>query len=327
MGNQTIDIIRRAVGGKPDKYNILTFPTHERYESQLCKTGHNFYSFSAEGQKTWDNSYAPRPDNYYILPQNAIYQGIRYDFILSQSKFGQFQVASQINNMLQVPLVSLEHTVPIPHWPPEQADTMKAMKGDKNIFISEYSMNAWDIGDVPTQIIHHGVDSGLFSPSKVEKKPHILSVANDFVNRDYCLNFKGWQRITQGLDVRLVGATEGWSEPAPSTEALVVEYNSAQIFLNTSTLSPIPTSLLEAMSCGCAVVSTSTCMIPEIIKHRKNGMISNNEDNLRRYITELLENEDMRRDLGEAARATVLEKFSEETFVNNWNVLFDEVMQ
>jgi hypothetical protein len=25
------------------QYNILTFPTHERYESQLAKTGHNFY--------------------------------------------------------------------------------------------------------------------------------------------------------------------------------------------------------------------------------------------------------------------------------------------
>ena len=29
---------------KPKKLNILTFATHERYEHNLCKTGHNFYS-------------------------------------------------------------------------------------------------------------------------------------------------------------------------------------------------------------------------------------------------------------------------------------------
>ena len=233
--NQVTNIIRNAVCGKPKKYNILTFPTHERYETQLCKTGHNFYSFTSEDQKAWDNSYAMRPDNYYLLPKNAIYQGIRYDFILSQSKFGQFQIAAQINNMLRLPVISLEHTLPITDfWPPGQADQMRTMKGDRNIFISEYSMNAWDMKDVPSTIINHGVDTDLFSPSEIEKQPHILSVANDFVNRDYCLNYQGWQRITQGLNVRLVGATEGLSEPAPSTEVLVGEYNSAQVFLNTS---------------------------------------------------------------------------------------------
>ena len=47
-------IIRAATRKKEDKLNILTFPTHERYESMLAKTGHNFYAYRAEGIKDWN---------------------------------------------------------------------------------------------------------------------------------------------------------------------------------------------------------------------------------------------------------------------------------
>jgi glycosyltransferase involved in cell wall biosynthesis len=81
-------------------------------------------------------------------------------------------------------------------------------------------------------------------------------------------------------------------------------------------------SLLEAMSCGCAVVTTATCMIPEIIKHGENGMMSNDEDELRKYIEQLLEDEELRNRIGKAARETILHDFSEEDFISNWNKVF-----
>ena len=43
--------IAQAKDEKPEKYNILTFAAHERYQSQLAKTGHNFYLFETEGIK------------------------------------------------------------------------------------------------------------------------------------------------------------------------------------------------------------------------------------------------------------------------------------
>ena len=107
-------------------------------------------------------------------------------------------------------------------------------------------------------------------------------------------------------------------------EELVNEYASSQVYLNTTTVSPIPTSLLEAMACGCAVVTTATCMIPDVVKHGENGMISNNESELRSYIEELLSNEDLRNELGKNARQTIVEQFSEESFLKNWNRIFDE---
>ena len=328
MSHKTLGIINKSLSPTKERYKILTFYTHERYQTQLCKTGHDFYSFRHQGCKEWDNNYAEVPQNYYIMPPNSIISGLSFDLILSQSKFGQFQVSQQLNGTFDIPVVSLEHTLPIPSWPDQQLEAFKSMVGDVNVFISEYSVGQWGI-DCDPRVVHHSVDTKLFAPTEDRKgapdaRPEVLSVVNDFKNRDYCCNYSGWQRVIEGFDTKLLGTcSEGLSKPAESIEDLILEYNTAKVFLNTSTISPVPTSLLEAMSCGCAVVSTATCMIPEIIENGVNGFMSNDEEELRGYIGTLLGDENLRKSMGEKARKTVIENFSEESFINNWNEIFD----
>ena len=332
MTNQTISILNKANNGKKDKYNILTFDTHERYQSQLCKTGHNFYSFRYDGCKEWDKSYAELPENYYILPKSSVISGLDIDFILSQSKFGQFQAASQIQQVLQVPILSLEHTLPIPGWPEEQLNGFRNMVGQSNVFISDYSTKKWAM-NCKADVVHHSVDSRTFKPQEVDKKVDILSVVNEFPQRDYCCNFSGWQRIVGNFSDSVVDVVGKDSEQIPNVKGgtangiddLVSRYNSCKVFLNTSTISPVPTSLLEAMSCGCAVVSTATCMIPEIIENGVNGFMSNDEDELKEYIKRLLDDKELAIHLGNNARETVKENFSEDKFIKNWNKIFDDL--
>jgi hypothetical protein len=200
------------------------------------------------------------------------------------------------------------------------------MIGNKNVFISEYSKSAWGI-TYNTKVIHHGLDTESFKNNGLTKQEHVLTVANDFVKRDYCLNYSGWKRITDGISTKLIGDTEGLSEPAKSTEDLINAYNECGVYLNTSTLSPIPMSLLEAMSCGCAVVSTATCMIPEIIENGVNGFISNDESELRSYIVKLLEDKDLRNTIGNNARQTIENRFSLSKFIDSWNDIFDETYE
>ncbi len=326
MTFKTLGVLNKAAYPKKDKYNILTFDTHERYQTQLCKTGHNFYSFRYNDCKKWDTDYAKIPENYYILPETGLPTAVTFDFILSQSKFGQFQVASQLNDHLDVPVISLEHTLPLPHWGNDQLNQFKSMIGDINVFISEYSVGNWNMF-CPSDVIHHSVDTSTFKPveERKDRSPEVLSVVNDFKNRDYCCNYTGWQKVTEGFDTKLLGSSpDGSSRPAESVEDLVVEYNSAKVFLNTSTISPVPTSLLEAMACGCPVVTTATCMIPEIIKNGVNGFMSNDESELKEYIRKLLDDRELAIHMGNQARETVKEQFSEEKFINNWNNIFDK---
>lgn len=315
-------LIQRAGRQKDKPYNILTFNTHERYQTQIAKTGHNFYAFNFNGGKEWFSEHAPMPTNYYQLPKNSIYPGITFDFILVNSKFGQFQTAVEVNGTLQIPMIVLEHTLPHLNWPQEQLAMFQKMRGDVNVFITEYSKDKWGI---PGEVIYHSIDSDLFKPSEGDRKPHVLTVAHDFVNRDYALNFQGWDRITKGMDRVVVGNTDGLSQAAASVDDLVKKYQEALVYINPSTLSPVPTSMLEAMSCGCAVVSTNTCDIPNIIKHGVNGFLSNDEAELRGYIEKLFADPELAQKMGQAARETIKEKFSEERFVNEWNTIFDKV--
>jgi glycosyltransferase involved in cell wall biosynthesis len=326
---KTIDIIRKANSDNKKILNILTFDTHERYQEQLAKTGHNFYSFRYDNCKLWNTTYAKIPSNYYVMPKGTIISGLEYDLILSQSKFGQYQVAQQLKRFFDVPIISLEHTLPIPSWPNQQLEAFRQMSGDINIFISEYSRRQWQMNG---EVIHHSVDMETFKPAineavNLPKENHVLSVVNDYVNRDYCCNFSGWQRITSGIKTKLVGDTPGLSKAVASTADLVKEYQQAAVFLNTSTISPVPTALLEAMACGCAVVSTATCMIPEIIENGINGFISNDEEELKEYIQVLLVSEELQKRIGNAARETILKRFSQEQFINKWNEIFNKAVR
>ena len=328
MSVSPITSITRAATRGSEPLNILTFPTHERYEEVLCKTGHNFYSYGAEGLRQWNEEVAVVPDNYAILDErlgpNQIPTYANLDCILSQNKFGQFQIAKNVAQWLHLPIISLEHTLPMTNWDEEQLAEARSMRGDLNVFISDYSIDAWGWQkDNDTFVIHHGVDDGLFKPREdIERKPVILSVVNDWINRNWCCGFDIWQQVAKELPTKVVGKTPGLSESAKDVNELVRFYQNSLIFLNTSTVSPVPTALLEAMSCGCAVVSTATCMIPEIIQHGVNGFISNDMDELRETLILLLNNPDIAERVGKEARATILDKFNVDMFVENWNQIF-----
>jgi len=75
------------------------------------------------------------------------------------------------------------------------------------------------------------------------------------------------------------------------------------------------------MSCGCAVVSTNNCMIPEIIQNGKNGLVSNDPQELKGFLQLLLKDRDLAKELGDNARKTIVEKYNLERFVDNWNNL------
>jgi glycosyltransferase involved in cell wall biosynthesis len=320
--------ILNDVNKTSDKYNILTFNTHERYQTQVAKTGHNFYAFNFEGGKDWYEGHAPMPENYYQLPKNSMYPGVVFDFIFVNSKFGQFQTATKINRRLQLPILSLEHTLPIPSWPAEQLNAFKSMRGDVDVFITEYSKQQWGM---PGEVVRHSIDTNLFCPPDIDEKDvrldRVLTVAHDFVKRDYALNYKGWERITEGIPRDVVGDTPGLSQQSESVEDLIQSYQAASVYINPSTLSPVPTSMLEAMACGCAVVSTATCEIPKIIENGKNGFISNDEGELRSYVKMLLEEPELARTMGRAARQTIKDQFSEERYIKEWNNIFDTVAQ
>ena len=71
-------------------------------------------------------------------------------------------------------------------------------------------------------------------------------------------------------------------------------------------------SLLEAMSCGCSVVGSATAPVQEVIQHRRNGLLTDffDQEALAQTICCLLEDRSLAQMLGQAARATIEQKYS-----------------
>ena len=202
MTSQVRTILRSATAKNDEPLNILSFPTHERYQENLSKTGHNFYLWQGEGIKPWREDYAKVPSGTILLnpdkESRQIPENVDIDLVLSQNKFGQFQIAKQISLQLMVPLVSIEHTLPMDSWPAHYLHKLYEMRGDINIFISDYSRKEWGWSEGDAEIIHHGIDTETFSPcSSVEREPRVLSVVNDWINRDWCCGFTLWRNITK----------------------------------------------------------------------------------------------------------------------------------
>jgi hypothetical protein len=330
--------ILRTINNTSGKYNILTFPTHEAYQSNWSSLPHTFYLFQGQGIKPWSNKYRQLPKNHILLDgsEEQVKLDMKFDIVLSQNKFGQYQVAKQAADHLGLPLVSIEHTLPVPQWTQKQRDGMLQMRGDINVFISEYSIKQWgfDPNDPTIRVIHHAIQSDRFTQRKSEtistgnlsRNTSILVVVNDYINRDWCCGWSIFTRVTDGLPVVPLGDTPGFSKPAKDLDDLIQHYQDCAVFLNTSTISPVPTALLEAMSCGCPVVTTATCQIPEIVKNGINGWISNDEKYLKDRLIWCLKNpEEARNTIGKAARETILSKFSLEKHLESWNNVFKEV--
>lgn len=326
-------ILRNACRNPDEPLNILSFPTHERYQTNLAETGHNFFLWQGGADiKPWIESYAPVPRGTVLLNpdkmESQIPEHVDIDMVLSQNKFGQFQIAQQISEQLQVPLISIEHTLPMSSWPKSHIQSLKSLRGDINIFISEYSMAEWGWSEKDSEVIHHGINHDLFCPDEnlTQREDVVLSVVNDWMNRDWCCGFKLWCDTTgypnNEIPVHVIGDTPGLSKAASSTEELVSAYQRSKIFLNTSLVSPVPTALLEAMSCGCAIVSTDTCMIPEIIQDNHNGFTAKSPKELRYFVDKLLEDPSLCEEMGRRARETILTKFGMQDFIDSWNNVF-----
>jgi glycosyltransferase involved in cell wall biosynthesis len=314
-------------------YNILTAPTHERYETSLARTNHNFYGYMKKGvfKPNWNENFGKRPSNYHLLnndlEENQIPNWLDFDLVLSQNKFGQFQILSQIAQINHIPLVNVEHTACMPYWPEEQKQQLREMRGNVNVFITDWSLESWgwqDRGD--TVVIPHCVDTELFKPDeRLIRKNHILEVANDYIGRDYVLNFSQFKRVVldNKLPFRAVGDTKGLSVAPANINELVSEYKTSRIFINTHHISPIPTSLLEAMACGCAVVSCKTCAVPDYITHGVNGFMYSNDNEALEYLNLLLHDESLATKMGLAARKTIQEKCKVSRFVEQWSEVFN----
>ena len=107
---------------------------------------------------------------------------------------------------------------------------------------------------------------------------------------------------------------EGWR----NQDAVLAFYRQADLFVLASFAEGVPVVLMEAMAMEIPCVATWVAGIPELITDGAQGLLvaPSDEEGLARAIARLLDDPELRRRLGQAGRARVLEQYDLDTNVS-----------
>lgn len=183
--------------------------------------------------------------------------------------------------------------------------------------IKRYRINPHKI-----KIIRNPVDTDLFKPLDLEKAPQSLA----FVGRlEKEKNPFSVVKAIKGLNITLTIFGRGSLEKKLrnyakkhkikvifrgniSQNKLPKELNKNEMLIAPSFYEGSPKALLEAMSCGLAVIGTNVRGINEIIKHKENGYLcETSSDSIREAILKVGKDEKLRAKIGKEARKYILE--------------------
>lgn len=329
MINQITSSLNRLAEPLKENLKIVTFPTHEGYQTSLGKTGHEFYLLNGPGIKTWDYHTRSLPENHYMY-LNSYEQMIgseHYDLILCQDIISQFDLSYKIARANKLPLIVLHHTEPPPNISEENMNALRERRGHLHVFITEHNKISWGLNNRNDTVINHGIDTNVFNRYQNPPTKGVVSLVNKFADRDIWCGWNLWNDIRKDIDggIDLIGDNPGLSDSIQDPTELARTLSEYSVFLNTSLLSPCPLSLLEAAACGLPIVSTAHQNVPKIFTHGENALLSNNKDELVQYCKDIMNDNDLRIRLGNNARQLIQEKYSLGQFVDNWNYIFKSV--
>lgn len=196
----------------------------------------------------------------------------------------------------------------------------------------------------PIHTIYHGVDTARFTP--VQRQTHavpvILSVGRFVEKKGFPFLVEACRILKEhglAFHCRILGEPDEQTEvvqnlisryglekhvaiePGVSQEELRAVYQTATLFVlpchivDNGDRDGIPNVLAEAMASGIPVVSTAISGIPELVEHRRNGLLVAQRDpvGLAKAIEELLRDPQLRDSLAEAGRAAIGQIFDSST--------------
>jgi glycosyltransferase involved in cell wall biosynthesis len=217
-------------------------------------------------------------------------------------------------------------------------------KSDINISVaaSNQATGKQYFKDFESVVINNGINQQKFNPEKVLKNvreelhipaadPLVVFVARFIHQKQPLVLIKAFAKAAQqltSLKLLLVGDGDQKEEALQLVKTLGIEQQvvfqqfrqdvpdvlaAGDIYVLPSLWEGLPIALLEAMAMGKAIIATAADGTREVIQHNSNGILlpmENVEENLAAAIVDLANDAAKRKILGDAARATISERFS-----------------
>jgi glycosyltransferase involved in cell wall biosynthesis len=255
------------------------------------------------------------------------------------------------------PLVRTRHiSAPVPdnvttRWLYNKATRFIATTGEKlrEQMIREAHVDADRVVSVPT-----GIDLSRYKPGDKAARRAELSLPQDAIIVGIVATMRSWkghrfllEAIAPLGDLRLVIVGDGPQRPALEARVDSLNLRSRVTFTgNLNNVAPwlqafdlfalpsyanegVPQALMQAMACALPAISTPVGSIAEIITDNETGLLVTPEDvvTLRIAIEKLVGDADLRKRLGDAARARAEARFSDELMVQRMERLFSAAVE
>lgn len=308
---------------------ILTWHVHGSYLYYLTQSPHEFYLPVKPGKPEGYGGRLdgfPWGDNVHDISVEDIHQQ-SFDCILFQSSrnylHDQYEILTEAQR--QLPRIYLEHDPPREH----PTDTQHVVNNSDILLVHVTHFNnlMWDAGVTPTCVIDHGV----IVPETVEYIGDIargLVVANGLKKRGRRLGADVFEQVRKSIPLDLVGMdAESFSGLGEVHHSLLPSFESHyRFFFHPVRYTSLGLAVCEAMMVGLPVVGLATTELATVITNDVSGYIDTNIDRLIERMQELLADTEKAHRLSKNAREYARSRFGIQRFVNDWNSVFERVM-
>lgn len=146
---------------------------------------------------------------------------------------------------------------------------------------------------------------------------------------DWILDIYGEGTLREQLQNEIIAQnSETYIHLKGTCSNITTEYFKSSILILTSRYEGFPMVLLEAMACGIPCIAYNCPFGPQsIITNAQDGFLidENDKDEMIEKINYLIENEQIRKELGKNARKSI-QKYSQENIMKRWNDLFKSLI-
>jgi Glycosyl transferases group 1 len=228
-----------------------------------------------------------------------------------------------------LPAVYLEHNAP-----QGRIGEMRHPAADRDdlvvVHVTHFNDLFWDCGGTRTRVIEHGVvDPGYRYSGELE---HAAVVVNEAVRRGRVTGTDLLGRLGARIPVDLFGMGAEQLAGTPGVRSaqdlpqdrLHAEMARRRLYLHPVRWTSLGLSLVEAMHLGMPVVGLATTEVVEAVPEEA-GVLSTSVDVLAEAARWLVADRERARVMGKAARAAALARYGLQRFLEDWDLLLDEV--
>lgn len=146
---------------------------------------------------------------------------------------------------------------------------------------------------------------------------------------DWILDIYGEGTLREQLQNEIIAQnSETYIHLKGTCSNITTEYLNSSILILTSRYEGFPMVLLEAMACGIPCIAYNCPFGPQsIITNAQDGFLidENDKDKMIEKISYLIENEQIRKEIGKNARKSI-QKYSQKNIMKKWNDLFNSLI-